>query len=92
MTEGEPLRVGGDVSRPQKISGEPAKYNELARRARLQGTVIIEAIIDQQGNVTNERVLKGLPMGWIDRHWMLWQLGSSRLRCFKGDRSASTTR
>jgi protein TonB len=29
----------------------------------MQGTVIVEAIIDQQGQVTSVRVLKSLPMG-----------------------------
>jgi protein TonB len=61
-----PLRVGGDVSRPEIISQVKPVYTELARRARVTGTVIVEAIIDQQGNVTNARVLKGLPMG-LDR-------------------------
>ena len=59
----EPFRVGGEVLAPVKISGAPPVYTETARKARITGTVIVEAIIDEQGNVTMPRVLKGLPMG-----------------------------
>ena len=58
-----PYRVGGNVTRPEVISQTKPVYTEMARKARLQGTVILETIIDEEGNVTNVRVLKGLPMG-----------------------------
>jgi TonB family protein len=58
-----PYRIGFGVSPPQKISGAAPVYTELARRNRVSGTVIVEAIIDEQGDVVNARVLKGLPMG-----------------------------
>ena len=61
--EGGPYRVGEGVTRPEKISGAPPVYTEAARKARVTGTVVIESIIDEQGNVTNTRVLQGLPMG-----------------------------
>jgi TonB family protein len=60
---GPPYRVGGEISRPEIISSTKPVYTELARRARVMGTVIVEAVIDEQGNVTETRVLKGLPMG-----------------------------
>ncbi len=57
------LQVGGDVSRPVAISQPQPRYPEMARRARIEGIVILEAIIDRDGNVTDVQVRKGLPYG-----------------------------
>jgi protein TonB len=58
-----PIQVGGDVQAPVKIHNPQPQYTEIARKARLQGVVIVQAIIDKEGNVTNVKVLKGLGMG-----------------------------
>ncbi len=58
-----PIHVGGDVKAPEKINAPEPQYTEIARKARVQGVVIVQAIIDKEGNVTNVKVLKGLPMG-----------------------------
>ena len=58
-----PVEVGGDVKPPEKIFGPQTAYTEIARKRRVQGVVIVQAIIDKQGNVTNIKVLRGLPMG-----------------------------
>ena len=59
----EPLRVGGDVLRPEILSQVKPVYPELARRAGTKGTVIVETVIDEQGCVGNIRVLQGVPDG-----------------------------
>ena len=58
-----PLRVGGDVKAPIKISSVDPVYPEVARKARISGIVIVECTIDKSGNVTNVQVLKPLPFG-----------------------------
>jgi len=59
----EPIRVTGAVTRPVLLDGPQPRYTEMARRAGLQGTVIVEAIIDESGHVSDVRILKPLPLG-----------------------------
>jgi protein TonB len=56
----EPLRVGGEVKEPIEISKTQPPYPEAARKARMQGVVILEAIITKQGTVESVRVLRGI--------------------------------
>ena len=57
---GEPLRVGGDVKAPVLTSRIEPQYPEAARKARMEGVVILEAIITADGNVEDVRVLKSV--------------------------------
>jgi protein TonB len=61
-----PIRLTAEMSRPVPLRPILPRYTEVARRSGTQGTVVLEAIIDEQGNATNVRVLRGLPMG-LDR-------------------------
>ena len=57
---GEPLRIGGDVKAPVLISRTEPTYPEAARKARMEGVVILEAIITGECNVEDVRVLKSV--------------------------------
>ena len=60
-----PIRfvVNGPVTEPVKIDGPAAVYPEAARRARIQGVVVLDAIIDSDGRVEDLKILRGLPLG-----------------------------
>jgi len=60
---GDPMQVSGDVQPPQKILAPQPRYTEEARQARIQGVVILQAIVDTVGNVTDVEIIKGLPLG-----------------------------
>lgn len=61
--DGPPYRVGDKVTRPEKISGAPPVYLDAARKAGVTGVVILEAIIDENGDVTDVNIVKSLPEG-----------------------------
>jgi TonB family protein len=74
----EPKRVGGEVTRPEIVSSVKPVYTEEARKARTNGTVIVEAIIDEEGCVRNVRALQELPNGMTEaameaiRQWVFF--------------------
>jgi protein TonB len=55
----EPIRVGGNVRPPRAIFAPPPAYPVLARQARVQGEVVLDATFDAQGNVTSLTVVSG---------------------------------
>jgi protein TonB len=59
-TGDEPLRVGGDVKAPLLLLKIEPGYPEAARKARMEGVVILEAIITADGSVQDVKVLKSV--------------------------------
>jgi periplasmic protein TonB len=57
-----PVRVGGEVKPPRLLFAPDPDYPILARQARLSGLVIIEAVIDEHGNVKGMQVVSGHPL------------------------------
>jgi len=58
-----PVQLGDGIEPPKKIYDPRPRYTEEARQARIQGTVILQAVVDVDGNVIDVKVLKGLPFG-----------------------------
>ncbi len=58
MVENMPGPIGGMFAIQEKI-----KYPEIAKRAGIQGKVIIQAFIDENGNVVHAKVLNGIGGG-----------------------------
>ena len=57
-----PLRVGGNIAAPAKIKDVRPEYPAVARAAGVAGVVILEAIIDTNGQIRDARVLRSIPL------------------------------
>lgn len=58
----KPLRPGGDIRTPTKTKHVPPVYPEIARSNRIQGVVILEAVISESGHVRDVRVVRSIPL------------------------------
>jgi len=56
------IRRGGEVQHANLVHQVKPTYPQLARTARVQGSVVLEAIIDREGRVEDLRVLSGHPL------------------------------
>ena len=58
----QPVRVGGQIKQPTKTKHVNPQYPPIAQSARVQGVVIIEAVIGPNGKVQDARVLRSIPL------------------------------
>jgi len=68
------VRVGGGIKPPQKLVHINPEYPPDAKEAKVQGVVILDALIGTDGKVEQTKVLRSIPMldqAAIDavRHW-----------------------
>ena len=56
------INVGGNVQAARAISRPNPVYPQLARQARIQGIVKLEAVIDESGKITDLKVISGHPL------------------------------
>jgi protein TonB len=58
----KPVPVGGRIRPPAKVRDAAPAYPDIARAARVEGTVIIETIIGVDGRVQSARILRSIPL------------------------------
>jgi TonB family protein len=56
------IRVGGNVPPPTKTKHVNPEYPAIAQSSRVQGVVIMEAIIGADGHVRDARILRSVPL------------------------------
>ena len=71
----EPIRVGGNVQASKLVNRVEPVYPELAKRARVQGTVVLQVLVDEQGSVADIKVISG--------HQLLRDAASGAVRQWK---------
>jgi protein TonB len=57
-----PIRLHAGMQPPRKLTHVDPIYPPIAQSARVEGTVILEAVIDADGHVTSVRVLRSIPL------------------------------
>jgi TonB family protein len=57
-----PIRPHSGIKAPERVVHVAPVYPVAARAAHVEGIVIIEATIDEQGNVTQTRLLRSIPL------------------------------
>jgi periplasmic protein TonB len=62
-TGGGPRRIGGGVSAPQLIYKTDPEFSEEARKAKVQGNVLVNLWVSPDGTPTHVHVIRGIGMG-----------------------------
>jgi protein TonB len=57
-----PVKIGGLIRAPKRIAASAPLYPAIAISARVEGKVVLEALIDEQGRVDGVRVLTSVPL------------------------------
>lgn len=60
--EGDAVRAVDDIKPPKLIKQVSPVYPQVARQARVEGIVILEAKTDEEGNVIGARILRSIPI------------------------------
>jgi protein TonB len=66
-TGGGVKQIGGGVSAPILVYGFEPEFSEEARKAKAAGNVLVNLWVDEKGNTTHVRVIRGIGMGLDER-------------------------
>jgi periplasmic protein TonB len=58
----KPIRIGGHIRAPKPVFQPAPVYPVIARQARVAGVVVVDAILDEQGNVVEMKIVSGPPL------------------------------
>ncbi len=58
-----PVRIANGVSAPKPVYTPNPEYTKAARKAKLQGTVIVQTIVDTDGHTRDTTIVRGLDEG-----------------------------
>lgn len=61
-----PIRLSSDVIKPVLIRRVEPIYPDLARKANIEGIVILEAVISKVGRVTDARIIRSMGKSGLD--------------------------
>ena len=56
------VRVGSNLKAPRQTYSVEPEYPSIALQAHIHGTVVVDAIIDERGNVVQARAISGHPL------------------------------
>jgi periplasmic protein TonB len=62
-TGGGVMHVGGSIRPPSVLSAVEPEFSEEARKAKFSGNVQVYLIVDEQGNPSHVKVVRGVGMG-----------------------------
>ena len=82
-TGGGVYRPGGSVTSPTLVQQVKPTYTADALRARIEGSVVLEAVVQRDGTPRDIRVIRSVHPGGLDRQAVLaveqWRFGPGRL-------------
>lgn len=60
---GGAYRIGGGVSAPSLVYKVEPEYSEEARKAKFQGSVLLQVVVDEKGNPRDIKIVRPLGLG-----------------------------